>query len=97
MSEQKMQWALGSVRDEDDNLRSVWVEIPVEDRPFENDPFGAAFRQDRIARRVTLGAVAKALHLSPVDVSNVERGVRGITQDEHAAWWFALTEAQHAE
>ena len=87
------QWALASVRDENDNLRSVWVEIPVEQTPYASDPFGEAFRRARVARRVSLRDVAKALHLTAAEVSRVERGVTGISADEHAAWWFALVEA----
>lgn len=86
----KMQWALVSRRDENDRLYSLWGQIPVEDRPYADDPFGRKFRIERCARRISLMTVADAMGTTPAYVSGVERGVYGLTDEEKQEWWLAL-------
>lgn len=86
----EMQWALVSRRDENDRLYSSWEQIPVEDRPYADDPFGRKFRIERCARRISLMAFADALGATPAYVSGVERGVYGLDEIEKQEWWRQL-------
>lgn len=86
----EMQWALATVRDDDDTLRSEWIRIPVEDRPYANDAFPRLFHAARMEVRVTFADIATALHTTAVHVSRVESGIVEVPPDAQAAWWEAL-------